>query len=147
MRRLIFAIFTLTLLAIGLIAVLNMQTEPSGLIIEKPFIPSSEIQDMAYSSFEKAISDNRTALVFFYDNTCDACISQIAEIEAMLEHLNRTNPNIFSTFTYYEYDFNTGLRDKFNVTAHHTLILIKQGEEVMRTQEALTKEELLEKII
>ena len=147
MRRLIFAVFSIVLLSIGLIAVMNMQAQPTGLLIEKPFIPVSTIQDMAYDSVQDAISQNKTALIFFYENTCDSCISQIAEIETMLEDLNKTNPNIFNTFTYYEYDFKTGLRDKFNVTSHHTLILIKQGEEILRTREALTKEELLERII
>ena len=149
MRRLVFAVFSITLLSIGLIAVMNMQAQPSataGLIIDKPFIPASAIQDMAYSNLEKAVSENKTALIFFYENTCDSCISQIAEIESLLEDLNKTNPNIFNTFTYYEYDFRTGLRDKFNVTDHHTLILIKEGKEVIRTGEALTKEQLLERI-
>jgi hypothetical protein len=121
-------------------------TGVAGRLIEKTFIPSSAIQDMAYSNLEKAIAENKTALIFFYDNSCDACISQISEIDAALEQLNSTNPDIFKNFTYYEYDFNTGLRDKFNVTHHHTLILIKNGEEVLRTREAMTKEELLEKI-
>lgn len=148
MRRLAFAVFSITLLSIGLIAVMNMQAPAStaGLIIDKPFIPSSAIQDMAYDSVQRAIEDNKTALIFFYENTCDSCISQIAEIESMLDGLNATNPDIFSTFTYYEYDFKTGLREKFNVTQDHTLILIKQGKEVMRTREAMTKEQLLEKI-
>ena len=146
MRSLIFVLFSTILMAIGLIAVMNMQTEPIGLIIEKPFIPESTIQDMAYDSLQRAIEDNKTALIFFYENTCDLCISQIAEIESMLEHLNSTNPNIFKTFTYYEYDFNTGLRNKFGVTRDHTLILIKEGKEVLRTREALTKEQLLERI-
>ncbi|MEM5812215.1 MAG: hypothetical protein QW286_00715, partial [Candidatus Aenigmatarchaeota archaeon] len=53
---------------------------------------------------------------------------------------------IFEDFRYFEYDFNTGLREKFNVTNHHTLILVKNGKEVMRTREALTKDELVGKI-
>jgi hypothetical protein len=145
MRRLVFAVFSIVLLSIGLIAVMNMQA-PTGLLIEKPFIPSSTIQDMAYDSVQRAVQDNRTALIFFFENTCDSCIAQIAEIESMLEHLNSTNPNIFKTFTYYEYDFRTGLSQKFNVSQDHTLILIKEGKEVLRTREALTKEQLLEKI-
>jgi hypothetical protein len=119
----------------------------TGRLIEKTFIPSSHIQDMAYSNLAKFISENKTAIIFFYDNSCDVCIAQISEIDALLENLNSTNPEIFSSFKYFEYDFNTGLRDKFNVTHHHTLILIKNGEEVLRTREAMTKEELLEKII
>ena len=146
MRRLIFAAFSLILLSIGLIAVMNMQAQTAGLLIEKPFIPASTIQDMAYDSVQRAIEDNKTALIFFYENSCDSCIAQIAEIESMLDDLNKTNPNIFNTFTYYEYDFNTGLRQRFSVTQDHTLILIKEGKEVLRTREALTKEQLLEKI-
>ena len=102
---------------------------------------------MAYSNLAKFISENKTALIFFYDNSCDVCIAQISEIDALLENLNSTNPEIFSSFKYFEYDFNTGLRDKFNVTHHHTLILIKNGEEMLRTREAMTKEELLGRII
>jgi hypothetical protein len=156
MRNLIFAIFTCVLFVIGLIAVMNMQSESmqpaqspavTGLLVEKTFIPSSHIQDMAYSNLAKFISENKTALIFFYDNSCDVCIAQISEIDAMLEQLEKDNPEIFKTFTYYEYDFQTGLRDKFNVTNHHTLILIKEGEEVLRTREAMTKDELLGKII
>jgi hypothetical protein len=154
MRNLIFAIFTSALFTIGLIAVLNMQSEsmqPAGattcLLIEKTFIPSSHIQDMAYSSLAKFISENKTALIFFYENSCDVCIAQIAEVESLLEQLEKDNPEIFKAFTYYEYDFQTGLRDKFNVTNHHTLILIKEGEEVLRTREAMTKDELLGKIV
>jgi hypothetical protein len=148
MRKLLFAAFSLTLLAIGIFAVMNIQSETTGLITGtgKPYIPSSQIQDMAYGSLMRAVEENRTALVFFYDNTCDSCILQIAEIENLLEHLNTTNPNIFNTFTYYEYDFNTGLREKFNVTSHHTLILIKRGQVVLRTTDPLNKDQLLEKI-
>jgi hypothetical protein len=151
MRNLLFAIFCSILLAIGLIAVMNMQAQPSpiaGLLVEKTFIPSSKIQDMAYSSFEKAVQENKTALIFFYDNTCDVCIAQIAEIEALLEHFQKTDPKFLEDkFTYFEYDFYTGLRDKLNATNHHTLILIKEGKEVLRTREAMTKDELLEKIL
>jgi hypothetical protein len=148
MRNLIFAVFAFILLAIGLIAVMNMQAEPTGLLIDKPFIPSSPIEDMAYSHLQDAISQNKTALIFFYDNTCDACISQIAEIETLMDYLNANNPNIFQNFTYYEYDFSLpDLRSKLDVTHHHTLILIKSGKEVLRTSEAVTKDELLGKII
>jgi hypothetical protein len=150
MRSLIFAIFTLALFSIGLIALLNLSApaETAGLIIEKPFIPWSEIQDMAYGRLMDSVSQNRTALIFFYDNSCDQCISQIAEIESLLEHFRNTDPKFLEdSFTYYEYDFNTGLRDRFNVTQDHTLILIKNGKEVLRTREALTKDQLLEKIL
>lgn len=152
MRNLLFAIFTCVLFVIGLIALLNMQIQltqtpaVTGLLIEKTFIPSSHIQDMAYSSLEKAVQENKTALIFFYENSCDVCIAQISEIDSMLEQLEKDSPEIFKNFTYYEYDFQTGLRDKFNVTDHHTLILIKSGEEILRTREAMTKDELLEKI-
>ena len=118
----------------------------TGRLIEKTFIPSSKIQDMAYERLEKFISENKTALIFFYENSCDSCINQIAEIESLLEQLDKENPGIYANFTYFEYDFNTGLKDKFNVTNHHTLILIKERKEVLRTREALTKEELLGKI-
>lgn len=118
----------------------------TGRLLQKAFIPSSHIQDMAYENFQKAISENKSALIFFYDNSCDSCISQIAEIEGMMDFLNANNPNIFNTFTYFEYDFNTGLRDKFDVTSHHTLILIKGGEEVMRTTELVSKDDLLGRI-
>ena len=118
----------------------------TGGVIEKPYIPSSHIQDMAYGSLMRAMEENKTALIFFYDSTCNSCILQIAEIESLLEQLNNTNPNFFNTFTYYEYDFSTGIRDKFNVSNHHTLILIKQGRIMLRTEQPLTKEELLEKI-
>jgi hypothetical protein len=121
--------------------------DPTGSLIEKPYIPSSQIQDMAYDRLEKSISENKTALIFFYDNSCDTCIAQIAEIEALLEHLEKNSPDIFKNFTYYEYDFNLGLREKFNVTQDHTLILIKEGKEVLRTREAMTKDELLGKIV
>lgn len=155
MRNLLFGIFSFACLATGLIAVLNMQSESmqpapastTGLLIEKTFIPSSHIQDMAYDRLEESVQENKTALIFFYENTCDVCIAQIAEVESLLEQLEKDNPEIFKTFTYYEYDFQTGLRDKFNVTNHHTLILIKEGEEVLRTREAMTKDELLGKII
>jgi len=130
----------------GTTGLITEKPGPTGSLIDKPYIPSSQIQDMAYSSFEKAVQENKTALIFFYENSCDACIAQIAEIESMLEHFNATNPKIFDNFTYFEYDFNTGLREKFNVTAHHTLILIKSGKEVLRTREALSKDELLGKI-
>ncbi|MCX6815141.1 MAG: thioredoxin family protein [Candidatus Aenigmarchaeota archaeon] len=152
MRNLLFAVFTSVLFVIGLIAVLNMQSQPAqspavtGLLVEKTFIPSSHIQDMAYDRLEKSVSENRTALIFFYENSCDVCIAQIAEVESLLEQLEKENPSIFSNFTYYEYDFQTGLRDKFNVTNHHTLILIKEGKEILRTREAMTKDELLGKI-
>jgi len=150
MRRILFAVFSLACLSIGLIAVLNMQPQPAataGLLIDKPFIPSSEIQDMAYGRLMDSVYQNKTALIFFYENSCDSCISQIAEIESLLEQMNKDNPDFLQNFTYYEYDFKTGLKDKFNVTEDHTLILIKNGKEVLRTREALTKEELLEKII
>ena len=144
MRRLL-ALFCSILIAIGLIAALNMQ-QPTGLLIDKPFIPSGEIQDMAYGRLMDAVSQNKTALIFFYENSCDSCISQIAEIESLLEQMTKDNPDFLQNFTYYEYDFRTGLKDKFNVTEDHTLILIKNGKEVLRTREALTKEELLQKI-
>ncbi len=150
MRNLIFAVFTIILFSIGLIAVLNMQPQPTattGLLIDKPFIPSSEIEDMAYGRLMDSVSWNRTALIFFYENSCDSCISQIAEIEALLEHFQKEDPKFLEdNFTYYEYDFRTGMKDRFNVTQDHTLILIRNGKEVLRTRETLTKEQLLEKI-
>jgi len=125
----------------------NQPAETTGLAVEKEYIPSSPIQDMAYSSVEKSVQENKTALIFFYENTCDVCIAQIAEIESLLEHFQNTDPKFLeSNFTYYEYDFSTGLREKFNATNHHTLILIKEGKEILRTREALTKDELLGKI-
>lgn len=151
MRNLIFAVFSIVLLSIGLIAVLNMRPQPTataGLLIDKPFIPSSEIQDMAYGRLMDSVSQNKTALIFFYDNFCDSCILQIAEIESLLEHFQKEDPKFLEdNFTYYEYDFKTGLKDRFNVTEDHTLILIKNGKEVLRTRETLTKDELLKKIM
>jgi hypothetical protein len=119
----------------------------TGRLIDKAYIPSSHIQDMTYEHVQKIIADNKSALIFFYNNSCDECIAQIAEIEGMMDYFNANNPKIFDNFTYFEYDINTGLKDKFNVTGHHTLILIKGGKEVLRTDEPLTKDELLEKII
>jgi hypothetical protein len=132
----------------GFLTTGNLASDPgiTGSLIEKPFIPSSHIQDMAYGSLMRAVEENRTALIFFYDSTCDSCILQIAEIESLLEHLNKTNPDIFKNFTYYEYDFNTGIREKFNVTGHHTLILIRRGMESLRTTETLMKDQIMEKI-
>jgi hypothetical protein len=148
MRRILFAVFSLACLSIAIIAVLNMGSPSpiAGLIIDKPFIPSSEIEDMAYGRLMDSVYQNKTALIFFYDNSCDSCILQIAEIESLLEQITKDNPDFFQNFTYYEYDFNTGMKDKFNVTQDHTLILIKNGREVLRTREALTKDQLLEKI-
>lgn len=147
MRNILLAVFASVIFVAALIALSSMRTEPSGQIIGKTFIPSSPIQDMAYDHLEKAISENKTALIFFYDNSCDVCIAQIAEIETLMDYLNANSPSIFQNFTYYEYDFNLpDLRSRLNVTHHHTLILIKEGKEILRTREAMTKDELLGKI-
>jgi hypothetical protein len=147
MRNILLAVFASMIFVAALIALSSMRTEPSGQIIGKAFIPASTIQGMAYDRLEKSISENKTALIFFYDNSCDVCIAQIAEIESLMDYLNANNPSIFQNFTYYEYDFNLPeLSSRLNVTSHHTLILIKEGKEILRTMEVFTKDELLGKI-
>ena len=102
---------------------------------------------MAYGRLMDSVSWNKIDLVFFYDKSCDSCISQIAEIESLLEHFQKEDPKFLEdNFTYYEYEFQAGMKDRFKVTQDHTLILIRNGREVLRTREALTKEQLLEKI-
>ncbi|MEM5812277.1 MAG: hypothetical protein QW286_01025, partial [Candidatus Aenigmatarchaeota archaeon] len=61
------------------------QTPSTGLAVEKTFIPSSHLQDMAHERLEDWISQNKTALIFFYESGCDVCIAQISEIESLLE--------------------------------------------------------------
>lgn len=100
--------------------------------------------DFNQADYEKALSEGKTVFLEFYANWCPICRAQEPALVDGFNSLNDSNVVGFRV-NYNDPetdDLEKQLAKQFGVTYQHTHVIVKNGKEVYRSQEDLTKEDL-----
>lgn len=104
--------------------------------------------DFNKTDYDKALQDGKTIFLEFYANWCPICRAQEPELFAGFNAL--TNPNVVGFRVNYN-DPNTDETEKQlatenGITYQHTHVILKNGEEVYKSNEQLTQQNVIDLI-
>lgn len=98
------------------------------------------------ADYDKALSEGKVIFLEFYADWCPICRAQTPDLNAGFDSLS--NPNVVGFRVNYN-DSETDVSEKdiakqFNITYQHTHVILKNGKEVYRSSDQLSKEDFLE---
>lgn len=107
---------------------------------------NSPYLEFTKADYDKALSEGKVIFLEFYADWCPICRAQTPELNAGFDSLN--DPNVIGFRVNYN-DSNTDAVEKdlakeFNITYQHTHVILKNGKEVYRSSDQLSKEDFLE---
>ncbi len=109
---------------------------------------SSLYLEFQQADYEKALADGKIIFLDFYANWCPICRAEAPNIESGFNELNQPNVVGFRVnFNDSDTDDNEkALAKKFSIPYQHTKVILKNGQEVFRSQDAWEKDTFLMEI-
>lgn len=104
--------------------------------------------DFKKADYEKALADGKIILLDFYANWCPICRAEAPELKAGFDSLT-TDRVVGFRVNYNDSDTDEDekkLAKDFAITYQHTKVILKNGKEVLRTQEQWDKTEFVKQI-
>ena len=123
----------------------NNPKPPNTRILAGTTTPYIEFNKQDY---QKALSENKIILLYFYANWCPLCKLEEPQTFAAFNELNKTD---FIGFRVNYKDSDTDedeveLAKEFGVTYQHTKVIIKNGQRVLKAPDSWDKDRYLEEI-
>ncbi len=104
--------------------------------------------DFNKQDYDKAVSNNKIILLYFYAEWCPSCRAELPEINAAFDELEREDLVGFRVnyrdSNVDEYEEN--LAAEHGITYQHTKVIIKDGERILKAPNSWDKEKYLEEI-
>lgn len=109
---------------------------------------TSQYLEFKQSDYEKALSENKIILLYFYANWCPTCRAEQPETLAAFNELQ--NPEVIGFRVNYKDPFTdadeTALAKEFGIPYQHTKVIIKNGGQSLKSLETWDKEKYLEEL-
>ncbi len=104
--------------------------------------------DFNKADYNKALSENKTILLYFYATWCPICKEEQKKTIGAFNELNKEN------FIGFRVNYNDGdtdadereLAKQFGISYQHTKIIIKSGKQVLKAPDSWNKERYIEEI-
>lgn len=159
-RNKIIGLIVVLILIVGVIGYLNLKASTENSYDSETDTNEGSSEDLlgvsgesmyvefGRSEYERALSENKIILLYFYASWCPICRAEQSELIDAFNELNNENVIGFrvnykdSTTDSYE----ENLAEEFGITYQHTKVIIKDGEQVLKSLESWNKEKYLEEL-
>lgn len=104
--------------------------------------------DFNKESYDRAIAENKTILLYFYASWCPICRAEQPKTFAAFNEINYPDVVGFRV-NYRDSDvdeYEEQLAKEHGVTYQHTKVIIKDGKRILKAPDSWTKEKYLEEI-
>ena len=100
------------------------------------------------ADYEKAISENRKILLYFYASWCPICRAEQPEVISAFNELNNVGIVGFRV-NYKDSDtdsYESNLAEEFGISYQHTKVILVNGDVVLKSLESWNKDKYLEEL-
>jgi len=108
----------------------------------------SRYYDWDKAKFDQAVADGKTIYLEFSANWCAICQKQEPHLIAGFAELN--DPNVVGFKIHYKDDQTTSehqsLTEQYQIAYQHTKVVLKDGQQVLKSPEAWNKDKFLEEM-
>jgi len=108
----------------------------------------SKYYDLDKAKFDQAVAEGKTVYLEFSANWCAICQKQKLHLKAAFAELD--DPNVVGFKIHYKDDQTTdehnALAQQYQIAYQHTKVVLKGGQQVLKSPEAWTKDKFLEEM-
>ena len=109
---------------------------------------TSKVLDFNQNDYDAVLASDKTILLYYYANWCPICKREVLEMYAAFSELDDGNVVAFRV-NYKDSDtddYEEELAREYGVSYQHTKVILKNGEQVLKSPDSWDKERYLEEI-